>query len=318
MNRASLKRISARLAFNGISLYTKGATTIDQELTYQTEPVNVAGLGVIDNRDKEAYYKIMMTPEGRMTSTIAGVLWPYGNPTIGQGIFTDTDVPAVIHGNDSSLDTYAAAAVDTMPQMIFHPVKTLIGQLTLLALRGHTSGAVNPWSTTGSLLTESDTGGTFTDTTLTTAGVIMQDYQLAFGSVTGWAGLDFYDGLTFEPKVEYVDDNVAVHGLYNRRIKSVGGLLRGIPIGLTRQMIQNQLKIQGAGAVRGASGAAKAYQVTVTGADGLVYLNISLGQLIKSKKQHGVEQLREGEIAFDVLPTIASGVRGAYFTTPIA
>ncbi len=318
MNRASLKRISARLAFNGISLYTKGATTIDQELTYQTEPVNVAGLGVIDNRDKEAYYKIMMTPEGRMTSTIAGVLWPYGNPTIGQGIFTDTDVPAVIHGNDSSLDTYAAAAVDTMPQMIFHPVKTLIGQLTLLALRGHTSGAVNPWSTTGSLLTESDTGGTFTDTTLTTAGVIMQDYQLAFGSVTGWAGLDFYDGLTFEPKVEYVDDNVAVHGLYNRRIKSVGGLLRGIPIGLTRQMIQNQLKIQGAGAVRGASGAAKAYQVTVTGADGLVYLNISLGQLIKSKKQHGVEQLREGEIAFDVLPTIASGVRGAYFTNPIA
>ena len=318
MNRASLNRIPGRLAFNGVSLYSKGKTTIDQELVYETEPVDVAGLGVIDNRDKEAYYKIMITPDGRMTTALAAVLWPYGNPTIGQGIFTDTDEQAAVHGNDSSLDIYTAAALETMPTMDFHPTKTIPGQATLLALRGHTTGTVSPWSTAGSLLTEANSGGTFTDATLTAGGIIYQDYQLTWGSVTGWSGLDFYDGLRFEPKIEYVDDNVAACGLYNRRIKSVGGMLRGIPIGITRTMIQTQLKIQGTGAVRGASGAAKANQVTVTGADGLVYLNISLGQLIKSKKQHGVEQLREGEIAFDVLPVIASGVRGAYFTTPIA
>jgi hypothetical protein len=318
MQRANLNRIPGRLAFNSISLYSKENTTIDTDLVYQTEPVGAAGLGVIDNRDKEAHDEIVITPDGRMTTAIAAVLWPFGNPTMGAGIFTDTDYPAVVHGIDNSLDTHAAAAVVQMPQMIFHPLKTLVGQLKLLCLRGHTSGAVNPWSTANSLRTFANTGGTFTDATFAAAGIIMQDYQLTWGSVSGWSALDFYDGLVFEPKIQFVDDNVAVHGLFNRRIKSVGGMLRGIPIGITRSMIDTQLQIQGSGAVRGASGAAKAYSLSVTGADGKVYLNISLAQLVKSKFQNGVEQLREGEVAWDILPSITSGVRGAYWTNPIA
>ena len=246
------------------------------------------------------------------------MIFPYGNPTIGAGIFTDTDVPAVVHGNDNSLDTHAAAALVQMPQMIFHPVKTLLGQLKLLCLRGHTSSAVNPWATANSLRTFADTGGTFVDATYANTSPITQDYLLTWGAFSGWSGMEFYDGLVFEPKIEFVDDNVAVHGLFNKRIKSVGGMLRGIPIGATRSMIDAQLKIQGTGAVRGASGASKAASVTVTGADSKVYLTFPLGQLIKSKLQNGVEQLREGEVAWEALPSLTSGVRGAFFTTPIA
>lgn len=314
MNRSSLKRIPGRLAFNGISIYSKKDTTIDTDLVYQQEKVGAAGLGDIDNRDKEAYDEISLTPDGRMTPTIAGVMWPYGNPTIGTGIFSDTDVPADVHGNDNSLDTHASAAVVQMPQMIFNPIKTLVGQMKLLALRAASAS----WSTAASLRTFADTGGTFVDATMTTAGIITQDYQLTWGAITGWVGMEFYDGLVFEPKVEFVDDNVAVHGLFNKRLKSVGGILRGIPIGATRSMIDTQLKIQGTGAVRGASGAAKAAAVSVTGADAKVYLTFPLGQLIKSKIQNGVEQLREGEVAWEALPVLAAGVRGAYFTTPIA
>jgi hypothetical protein len=318
LTRSSLNRVPGRLAFNSISLYSKGGTTIDTDLVYSQEAIEVAGLGKIDNRDKEAYDEISLTPDGRMSTAVAAVLWPYSSPTIGQGIFTDTDVPAVVHGNDSSLDTHASAAVLDMPQMIFHPTKTLVGQMKLLCLRGHTSGAVNPWSTANSLRTFASSGGTFADTTFASSSPITQDYTLTWGSVSGWAGLDFYDGLTFEPKVDYVDDNVAVQGLFNKRIKSVGGLLRGIPVGLTRTMIDTQLQIQGAGAVRGASGVAKAYSVSVTGADGKVYLAATLAQLVKSKLQNGVEQLREGEVAWEFLPTITSGVRGSLWTNAIA
>ena len=314
MNRSSLKRIPGRLAFNGISLYSKKDTTIDTDLVYQQEKVGAAGIGDLDNRDKEAYDEIVITPEGRLTTAIAAVLYPYTNPVIGTGIFSDTDVPCVVHGNDNSLDTHAAAAVVQMPQMIFHPVKTILGQLKLLALRGNGKN----WSDANSLRTFADTGGTFTDAAMTTAGIITQDYTVTWGAFSGWAGMDFYDGLTFEPKIEFVDDNVAVHGLFNRRTKSVGGMLRGIPIGASRSMIDTQLKIQGTGAVRGASGAAKAATVTVTGADSKVYLTFPLGQLVKSKVQNGVEQLREGEVAWEALPVLTSGVRGAFFTTPIA
>jgi hypothetical protein len=318
LTRASLNRVPGRLAFNSVSLYSKDGTTIDTDLVYNQEPIGVAGLGKIDNRDKEAYDEITITPDGRMTTALAAVLWPYASPTIGAGIFPSTDVPAVIHGNDSSLDTHPAAALLDMPPMYFHPTKTLVGQMKLLCLRSTSTGAVNPWSTANSLRTYANTGGTFTDSTFTTAGIITQDYTLTWGAVSGWASLDFYDGLTFEPKIEYVDDNIAVQGLFNKRIKSVSGILRGIPIGLTRAMIDTQLQIQGTGAVRGASGFAKGYSVTVTGADGKVYLSFSIGQLIKSKLQNGVEQLREGEVAWEALPTITSGVRGAYWTNAIA
>lgn len=318
MLRSSLNRIPGRLAFNAISLYSKAGTTIDTDLVYSLEPIGVAGLGKIDNRDKEAYDEITLTPDGRMTTALAAVLWPYSNPILGAGIFTDTDVPAVVHGNDSSMDTHAAAALVQMPPMIFHPIKTLVGQLKLLCLRGHTSGSVSPWSTANSLRTFANSGGTFLDATFAAAGPVTQDYQLTWGSVTGWSSLDFYDGLTFEPKVEYVDDNVAAQGLFNKRIKSLGGLLRGIPIGLTRTMIDAQLQIQGTGAGRGTSGAAKANAVSVAGADGKIYLAFALGQLVKSKIQNGVEQLREGEVAWEALPSVASGVRGAYWTNPIA
>lgn len=106
MQRANLNRVPGRLAFNGISLYSKGGTTIDTDLVYSQETVEVAGIGKIDNRDKEAYDEITITPDGRMTTAIAAVLWPYANPTIGTGIFPSTDVPAVVHGNDNSLDTH--------------------------------------------------------------------------------------------------------------------------------------------------------------------------------------------------------------------
>ena len=317
MLRSSLNRIPGRLAFNAISLYSKAGTTIDTDLVYSQEAIEVAGLGKIDNRDKEAYDEISLTPDGRMTPALAAVLWPYNNPIPGTGIFTDADVPAVVHGNDNSMDTHAAAAVVQMPQMLFHPVKTLVGQLKLLCLRGHTSSAISPWSTLNSLRTFANTGGTFADSTFAAGEIITQDYQLTWGSVSGWSNLDFYDGLAFEPRIEYVDDNVAVHGLFNKRIKSVGGWLRGIPIGLTRAAIDAQLQIQGTGAGRGASGAAKAFAVTVSGADGKVYLSFPLGQLVKSKLQNGVELLREGEVAWEALPNLTAGVRSAYWTNPI-
>lgn len=315
MNRSIIKRIPGRLVFNGVSLYSKEGTTIAQELQYTQVKIGAAGLGDVDNRDDEAHYKITITPDGRISPTLAAVLWPYANATIGAGIFSDIDVPAQIHGNDNSLDTYVSVAVNgNMPQMIFHPTKTLVGELELLALRANNLN----WIDANSLLTEADTGGTFVDANFSRTNIITQDYQLTWGNVTGFASLDFVDGLTFEPRVEYVDDTVAPHGLFNRHIKNVGGIVRGIPLGPTRQQIQTQLKIQGAGAGRGTSGAAKAFPLDIIGADGKTYLHFDLAQLVQSKKEHGVEQLRVGEVAWELIPALTNGARGPFFTTPIA
>jgi len=39
---------------------------------------------------------------------------------------------------------------------------------------------------------------------------------------------------------------------------------------------------------------------------------------VKSKLQNGVEQLREGEVAWEALPSLTAGVRGDYWANPIA
>jgi len=317
MNRSIIKRIPGRLAFGGRSFYSKLGTTIDRELNYSQLKVGAAGIGNIDNRDQQAYYKLMMTPDGRLAAADAAVLWPYNNPTIGAGIFNPADAadtPAAVHGNDASLDTIINAAVTGQPQMIFHPEKTLIGQLELTGLRGL---GMN-WSDANSLVNETDAGGTFYDANFASSSVITQDYTLTWGGFGAVVGLEFYDGLTFEPGVEFQDDEVAAHGLFNRHIKNVTGILRGIPLGQTRQAIQTQLKIQGAGAVRGASGAAKATALSVIGQDGKTYLAATLAQLVKSKIQNGVEQLREGEVAWEFIRPLNAGVPGALFTVPCA
>ena len=74
MQRSSLNRVPGRLAFNSVSLYSKLGTTIDTDLVYSQEAIGVAGLGKIDNRDKEAYDEIAITPDGRISTAIAAVL----------------------------------------------------------------------------------------------------------------------------------------------------------------------------------------------------------------------------------------------------
>ena len=316
MNRSIVKRIPGRLAFGGRSFYAKLGTTIDRELNYSQQKVGAAGIGNSDNRDSQAYYKIMMTPDGRLAPADALVLWPYNNPVIGTGIFNPgdaADTPALVHGNDSSLDTLTNAALTKQPTMTFHPEKTLIGQIELTCLRGLGKN----WSDANSLITEADAGGTFYDAAFGNSSIVTQDYTMTWGGFGGVAGVDFYDGLTFEPGEEWQDDEVAVHGLFNRHIKNVSGILRGIPLGQTREVIQTQLKIQGPGAARGSSGAAKAFPLAIKGADGLTYLSAPLAQLVKSKIQNGVEQLREGEVAWEFIRPFAAGVPGALYTVPV-
>jgi hypothetical protein len=328
--RAAIQRVPARFVYNptgtNISFYAKEGTVIQQDLVYEKTDVGAAGLGLTDARDKEMYYRVHFAPDGRLTGSssagtgIAGALFPYANATMGAGIFTDTDITAQIHGNDTtgnySLDTYTSVALEKMPEMYFHPEKTLLGPCTWLAIRG--SG--DDWSATSSLVAQADTGGTFVDSGFTTAGLVTQNYTVTWGTVAGFSVTDFYDGLTFQPAVTFVDDEPARYGLYNKRIKTVGGILRGIPlIGTTaRQSILAALYAQGTGAARGGSRAANGATLTITGTDTNTPLILYGAALMDQKQAWGIENLRQGEVAWMCTPTLTAGVRGPYFAVGAA
>ena len=318
MLRSSIQRIPARFVYNTgtpVSFLAKEGTVIQQDLVYEGIEVGAAGLGLIDKRDSQMYYRVTFTPDGRLTAAIAGALFPYANPTIGAGIFTDTDITGLVEGQDGSLDTYSSVALEKMPEMFFHPNKTLLGACSWLALRTSNTD----WSGANSLVTQANSGDTFTDTGFTNAGIVTQNYTLSWGSVTGFASAtDFYDGLTFQPAVAFEDDVPARYGLYNKRIKTVGGIVRGIPLGQTRQNILAALAAQGTGAARGTSRAGTGATLTITGADASTPLILYGAALMDQKQAWGITQLRQGEVAWMATPTITSGVRGAYFAVAAA
>lgn len=309
MNRSALKKVPGRLLFDSVSLFSKLNTNIQSQLVRETFEVGTDPHGVSDVRDKEAYWRVTITPEGRLTSGIAAVLWPYGNPTIGSGIFTDTDKPLAIHGNDSSLDTFTAAALESMPSLKFSSVDTAIGQATFLCLRGN----ADEWTTANSLLTQADTGGTATDATFDPADIITQPYFATWGAVTGFADMDTEDGFNVEFTVNLSDGGTDALGLVNKYITSVTAMVRCIPIGPTRQQLLTNAKIQDTGASRGRSHTSGGADLTITGEDTTDYFVLKNASLTTQVLRHGSNILRVGEVAWMANRAFTTGVPGALF-----
>lgn len=308
MNRSDIKKTPGRIVYQSISLLAKLGTFIESAPVLETFEVGTDAGGPLGKRWKEAHDRIKVTPDGRFTSGIAAVLFPYLNPTIGTGIFNDTDRPLVIHGTDASLETYAAAALEEMPMITFSSIETLIGPATFLCLRGN---GVN-WSAANSLVTQADSGGTATDTSFAPTGIVTQGYVLNAQTLTGFSDIDTFDGIRLEPKVDYSDDTTDRHGLVNRRIKSVGIRLRFIPVGPTRQNIMAALKIQGSGAGRGST--LSTYSVDIEGDNGTVYCNLPNATFVSQAQRWGSEQTRIGECAFECVRNVTSGAPGAIAT----
>jgi hypothetical protein len=310
MNRNDIKKTPGRLLYDSVSLFAKLGTAIEARLISELFAVGTDVAGELDQRQKEAYYRVIITPEGRLTSPIAAMLWPYGNPTMGTGIFTNTDKPLVVHGSDASLETYGAAALEEMPALKFSSVETMVGQATFLALRKNNI----PWETANSLLTQADAGGTLADAGFTGPGLIVtQPYTASWGAKTGFVDMDTLDGFNVEFNIGYSDDTTDAQGLINRRLKTVSARVRCNPLGPTRQQILAALEIQGAGAGRGVSRQANAADLTITGADDTDYFKLKNAILTDKVQRWGSEQLRIGDVAWVATRTFSAGSPGALF-----
>lgn len=314
MNRSDIKKTPGRLVFKSSSFLAKLNTAIEARLVSEMFAVGTDTFGELDQRQREAYFRILITPDGRLTSTLAAILWPYGNPTIGNGIFTDTDFPAVIHGSDASLDTFISAALEEMPPIKFSSIETAIGQATLLALRGNNMD----WDDANSLLTQAASGGSTTDTGFAPSGIITQPYLATWGAITGFADFDTMDGFNVEFNVQFSDDVTDRQGLINRRLKSVSARVRCNPIGPTREQILSNMTLQGTGAGRGKTRQAAGADLTITGDDGVDYFVLKQAILTDQVQRWGSEQLRVGDVAWVCTRSFNVGVPGALFTMPFA
>jgi hypothetical protein len=267
--------------------------------------------GAIDGRAIDALVKVSFTPDGRWTSDIRSLLFPYLNPTIGSDIFTTSDVPATIHDNNAHVHTLIASACTKMPSLKLSAKETLIGDCEFTGVRG----TGQAWSVVDKLYTVALTGGTIVDTAYALSDFKVQVYSAVWTGVTGFTGGIFsVDGFTVDSKLDIEFIQIDEIGTVKGVLKSVQFMVKFRPLQVTYANILLALKSQGTGASRGRSLAAAGADLLITGADASTIITLKGANLYEGGFQFGSTVVRDGELAFIGTRAFASGVPGALLT----
>ena len=328
--RSDIRKTPGRLAWTGagtaVSIFSKLGTSIERTITHELFEVGTDAMGILDQRDRDYYARVRLTPDGRFTDQSSGdirtALWPYSNYTPGQSIFPlASDYPLTIYALDDALATasnvstevFTSAALDSMPPLKFTATETAIGQAEWLCLRGYNKN----WSDANSLVTQTTTNNVngLVDSNFTVANIETGPYSGTWiPSGTNAKGLtistfDTLDGINVEFTIQFDDDTRQSVGLINRRIRSVGARVRCSPVGSVRQDILAAQVAQGAGATRGRSvQASNSGLFQISNQAGSVVFTLNGAALTEDKQMWGSAAVRETDLVWVATRTLTAGV----------
>lgn len=307
MNRSALIAGPAKYVFGAAAWYNKNPA----EIKIEQETINIApdALGKLDERVIEVEAKLSVVPEGRWNADLIAALHPHTNATIGSNIFTDTDVPLAVHASDGALHTIVSAAVTKQPNIRFSVKETLVEAVEITGLRGNDKA----WSDANGIYTVAG-GSTFADAGWTGPALIKtQPYFLTWGAVAGFSAIDTEEGFTFETTLELQPMGTDALGRMTYKFKSLGAMVRFMPVGPTSAQILAAMNIQGGSAVRGQS-LSSGEQLTIVGADTVTYLTIPDCGLKSAGYRFGSTTLRHGEIGIVAVRTFSAGAQQPLYT----
>ena len=327
--RADIVKTPGRVQWKGagastVSIFSKLGTAIERTIVHELFTVGVDAYGELDQRTREYYATVRMTPDGRFTDAttgdIAALLWPYNNYTPGAVIFPaavggGTNYPLEIDGNDGSQEIFGSAALVTMPNLKFTATETAVGQAEWLCLR--TDGA--QWSGTTSLVTQNNSSGTVLDTTFNPQLILTGPYYASWGAVNTLTTnpFDTLDGFSVEFTIQFSDDTRQTIGLTNRRIKSVGARVRCSPIGSTRQAILAAQYGQGTGAVRGRSLQNGSADFIIKDQNDQTFFTLKNAMLTEDKQNWSSDMVRETDLVWIATRQVTSGVFQPLFNVSV-
>lgn len=312
MNRSALVAGPCKMVFAGATLFSKDDVSV--RLDQKTFDIRTAVHGKVDERVQDVSAELKFTPEGRWNAATIAALFPYANTACGTSIYTDVDRPCALHGSDATITTLKAAAVTQMPNMKFSSTETLVGSVGITGVRGNNLD----WDDADSLLAIAGSGGSIADATFAPNLIKTQPYTLDFGTDLGgtptyvFEDMDSEDGFTFETSLELADITVDRLGLVDKKLISVGCMVKVKPVGPSAAAILAALKIQDTGAARGRSLGSN--ELRITGADGITYLTIPSCDVKTAGFRFGTTVLRNDELGFVAGRTFTSGAQNALFT----
>ena len=311
---------------SAVKMFSKEDVSISLQI--DTFKIGDVAHGEQDERFSNVIPETSFSPEGRWSAALIAALWPYANAIPGQSVIGGvagapgtSDSALVFNAADGEIHTIESAFVYKMPTLTLSSIKTLIGAVGWRGVR--TSGSV--WTTANGLYGITATGGAagFVDATYDPGTIKTQAYTGAWGAVTGFTTIDTEAGWTVDFNVTLEPKSTDSLGIIDYRFKSLEVMAKCTPVQPTSTQILTNLQIQGSDAGRGRSlryapgglaGSTLNPALTITGADGIVYVTIPCAGLRQAGFKFGSTVLRDGEIGFYSARTFASGVQSALFT----
>jgi hypothetical protein len=230
---------------------------------------------------------------------------------IGQLIFPDTDLPAVIQTKDGRSLTYAAAALTKMPDITFAPGEDLFGDFELTCLLENEADAADA----DSHVVEASSA--YTEPSFDPLTIIAARYAFAWGATPPFDAIETDEkGVVLKPNVTFEELQTQRDGLINMRIKEVTSEVTFTPVNIGSQDFYSLVQPQGTTAGRGKPMGARGLAFTATrlgaGAN-LPSLSVPLAVPTKAPLQFGSGP-RTGEVTLACEQKSTAGTISDLFT----
>jgi hypothetical protein len=289
----------AYVNFNGVNIPLSDDSRL--EVAPVTSVISAALYGDID----EAYTDLIVKGSGTpLTYDSLSVLWPYLQPTIGQRIFGNADVPFAWRSNNGDIVTVRAGAITKMPDLVLSVDKPMVGALELSGVVGN---GLDP-SSANSYYTIL-TGQAFAAPAITAANIPRQKYTAAWGALAGFTAFQAQDAWTISHELKLAP--VKIQGqTVDMKITSYRAMAKCMPSEPTMAQIDAQLMAQGASAVHGAKLSSLSADLVITGAQ-TVSVTVKNAALKTAGFVFGGKPLRQGELGWVSTINVSTGTASA-------
>jgi hypothetical protein len=209
----------------------------------------------------------------------------------------------VIVGADGTRITVHNAAITKMPTFNGRSTETMWGEVEF---EGFVKNGV-PRTTANSVLTEDTT--VFSDAGFDPADIITQPYSATWGDTAPWVGFYTKNGWVIEPSLELAAVEDDASGIISRRIVKIGFTAKAQPMGVDFAALRAAMKVDGAGAARGAS--LTGDDLNIEGTD--VYVRLYAAALVGGPAQWKTDLERTGELTWRATRTFSGGAANPLF-----
>lgn len=239
INRTIIITGPAKVEYNGQFFWSKGDVTVTP--IHQRFAVESAAFGRLDSRVMDRRITVAFEPDGRFTAALAGVLWPYTNPSVGTSIYGGADTPLTIWGRDGIKLVVNNSAVTRMPSIRMGLSKTLIGQVEFTGITGNSTAATAEadYYVFTTVAYPGDTGYAATD--IPTSGLTMSWKA----GVAPWNGNYTEDGAEITFGLRLAEQYVDGLGTVDMRMVGVDVTAKATPVGPTAAQLLTAMQPSG-------------------------------------------------------------------------